>query len=131
MFVWVELSLHDYPLLFKLWSMSHIFLQKDNITILGDIYEYPINKMKGLEIESTIIQKALMLQIILVINWKQKIARVNYDLDENYELITYYPWNDLTEFINAIGYDISDLSLRNEIYKAKEDNLPYNEQEKL
>ena len=49
--------------------MSHIFLQKDNITILGDVYSYDIknydNKKNLIE---TITQKVVMLQIIIVVN---------------------------------------------------------------
>lgn len=106
--------------------MSMIFLQKDNITILGDIYEYPINQMDWEKIKKTIIRKALMIQIILVVNWKQKVHRTNYDLDDNLELISWNEWNELSEFIKSIWYDISEFSMRNWLEKAKEYDLPYN-----
>jgi hypothetical protein len=48
--------------------MSNIFLQKDNITILGDIYNYPIHKHEDNICVETITQKAVMLQVILVVN---------------------------------------------------------------
>ena len=116
--------------------MSHIFLQKDNITILGDVYEYPINKHDNNNIcIETITQKAVQLQLILVVNGKQRLFRTNFDLEwytrivhdwseweSNWslQLKDYNTWNTLREFLETIWYDI-DFSITNEIEKTKED----------
>jgi len=110
--------------------MSHIFLQKDNITITGDVYEYPIYKQdeNNICIETT-TQKAVMLQIILVVNWKQRLFRTKFDLkwytrvvhdwsewesNPSLKLKDYTNWNTLKEFLETIWYDI-DFNLQEQI----------------
>jgi len=120
--------LHDYPLLFKLWSMSNIFLQKDNITILGDVYEYPINRYDNEnKLIETITQKAVMLQIILVVNWKQRLFITNYDLEKSdireLDLKDYNSWNDLKEFLITIWYDLEWFNIWNKIYESIEEDI--------
>mgnify|MGYP006995914126 CR=1 FL=1 len=96
--------------------MSHIFLQKDNITNLGDVYEYPINKHDNNNIcIETITQKAVQLQIILVVHdWSE------WESNWSLQLKDYNTWNTLREFLETIWYDI-DFSITNEIEKTKED----------
>lgn len=101
--------------------MSNIFLQKDNITILGDIRDYSIESNPNVETVikkafiETVIKKALLLQIIIVINWKQKIFKVSLDLENNpktaldnwsLKLKDYTNWYILRDFLETIGYDI-------------------------
>jgi len=116
--------------------MSNIFLQKDNITILGDVYNYPINKYdKEEKLIETITQKAVMLQIILVVNWKQRLFRTNYDLEAytrtsvnnsmwescwDLWLKDYHSWNDLREFLITIWYDLQEFNITNAIELTKE-----------
>ena len=118
--------------------MSHIFLQKDNITILCDAYQYPIHKHDENNIcVETINQKAVMLQIILVVNWKQRLFRTNFDLEwysrivhdwsrwENnpsLKLKSYYEWNVLKEFLETIWYDI-DFNLTEKIELSQKDEI--------
>lgn len=118
--------------------MSNIFLQKDNITILGDVYSYDIknydNKKNLIE---TITQKAVMLQIIIVVNWKQRIFKTNLDLEwykrivhdwsrwENnpsLKLKDYSNWNTLKEFLETIWYDI-DFNLSEKIELSQKDEI--------
>ena len=118
--------------------MSHIFLQKDNITILGDVYEYPIHKHDENNIcIETITQKTLMLQVILVVNWKQRLFRANFDLEwytrivhdwseweSNWslQLKDYTNWYILKEFLEIIWYDI-DFNLTEKIELSQNDNI--------
>ena len=80
-------------------AMSNILQEEDNITILGDLYNYPVyHKEKVAE-----DREAILLQIIIVVNGKQKIFRTNYDIDrENKRLKDYSAWNDLTSFMFCI-----------------------------
>ena len=89
--------------------MSHILQQQDNITILGDIYEYPTyNCAIEWEKEFSGNRKALLLQIIINVNGKQKIFRTNYELLENEsELKDYEAWANIIDFIEAIWYEIN------------------------
>jgi len=105
--------------------MSHIFLQKDNISILWDIYEYPVTNYEWEKPVLVRKQKAIILQIVLVVNWKQKIYRVTYDLDDKLELLDYKPFYDLRDFLIEIWYDIESFSMKNSIESTKEDDLPY------
>ena len=129
--------MHDYPLFFKLWSMSHIFLQKDNITILGDVYSYPIYKHEDNICVETITQKAVMLQIIIVVNWKQRLYKCNFDLEwysrivhdlsmwENnpsLKLKDYTSWYILKEFLETIWYDV-DFNLSEKIELSLNDEI--------
>ena len=124
-------------LFFKLWSMSKIFLQKDNITILGDIYDYPIYKYDKKEILiETITQKAVILQIVLTINWKQKLYRKNYDLKAYSRITTDWSewecstnlelkdnsWYDLEEFLIEMWYPLQDFDISEEIEKVKSED---------
>ena len=118
--------------------MSHIFLQKDNITILGDVYDYDIKNYDNKEnLLETITQKAVMLQIILVVNWKQRLFRTNFDLEwykrivhnwsgwENnpsLELKDYTSWYILKEFLETIWYDI-DFNLSEKIKLSQNDEI--------
>ena len=127
-----------YPLFFKLWSMSHIFLQKDNITILGDVYKYSVNNYDNdHKLIETITQKAVMLQIILVVNWKQRLFRTNFDLEwysriahdlsrwENnwsLQLKDYTNWYILKEFLEVIWYDI-DFNLTEKIELSQKEEI--------
>lgn len=115
--------------------MSHIFLQKDNITILWDTYSYSIkNHDREWVLLEEISQRAVMLQIILLVNWKQRLYRVKFDLEaytrtaENEseaiwgcQLKNYNEWNNLREFLITIWYDISEMSITSEIEKAEQE----------
>lgn len=116
--------------------MSHIFYQKDNITILGDVYEYPIYQYDENNIcIETVTQKTVMLQIILVVNWKQRLFRTNFDLqwytrvvhdwsewesNPSLKLKDYSNWNTLKEFLETIWYDI-DFNLQEQIELSQKD----------
>lgn len=118
--------------------MSHIFLQKDNITILGDVYDYPINKYDNEnKLIETITQKAVMLQIIIVVNWKQRLFRTNFDLEwytrivhdwsewesnSSLKLKDYNNWLVLKEFLETIWYDI-DFNLSEKIELSQNDEI--------
>lgn len=117
--------------------MSHIFLEKDNITILWDVYSYPIrNHDKKGKLLEEISQKAVMLQIILLVNWKQRLFRVNFDLEAytrkseneaeccpNMDLKNYNEWYNIREFLISIWYDIAEMNIASEIEKTQEENL--------
>lgn len=116
--------------------MSHIFLQKDNITILGDVYEYPIHKHDENNIcIETITQKTVMLQVILVVNWKQRLfwfrtdlqwySRIVHDWSEwenspSLKLKDYNTWNVLKEFLETIWYEV-DFNLQEQIDLSQKD----------
>ena len=118
--------------------MSHIFLQKDNITILGDVYSYPHNKYDNKnKLIETIEEKAIQIQIILVVNWKQRIFRTNFELEwykrivhdwsswENnpsLKLKDYSSWNTLKEFLETIWYDI-DFNLSEKIELSQKEEI--------
>jgi hypothetical protein len=101
--------------------MSNIFLQKDNITILWDVYDYPIHKETAI---TPMFQKCLLLQIIITINWKQKNFQTNYDLEkvwENLQLMSYNynSWNNLRDFLLAVWYEI-DFSITEKIQLSEQ-----------
>jgi len=85
--------------------MSHILQQEDNITILGDIYEYPIYKWDTEEVKEK--RTAIHLQIIIVVNGKQKIFRTNYDVNvKDKWLVDYESWYNLSQFLESIWYNV-------------------------
>ena len=89
--------------------MSHIFLQKDNITILGDVYSYSHNKYDNEnKLIETIEEKAVQIQIILVVNWKQRLYRTNYELelDELWKRLV------LKKYLNQIKKLMNKLNLQ-------------------
>ena len=118
--------------------MSHIFLQKDNITILGDVYDYDIKNYDNKEnLLETITQKAVMLQIILVVNWKQRLFRTNFDLEWysriahdwskwecnwSLKLKDYTNWYILKEFLETIWYEL-DFNLSEKIELSQNDEI--------
>ena len=102
--------------------MSTILQQQDNITILGDIYEYPTYDC-AIEGKKEFIEniKALLLQIIINVNGKQKIFRTNYDILKNEsELRNYEAWYNIAEFMEAIWYEI-DFDICDKIHEMLED----------
>ena len=127
-----------YPLFFKLWSMSNVFLQKDNITILGDVYSYPHNKYDNEnKLIETIEEKAIQLQIILVVNWKQRLFKANFELEWykrivhdrseweinwSLQLKDYTNWYILKEFLEVIWYDI-DFNLTEKIELSQKEEI--------
>ena len=112
--------------------MSHIFLQKDNITILGDIYDYPKYTLwENEKVLDTKQQKCLFLQIIITVNGKQKVFKINFDLEltwnkcsewqeleEYYEIENWIAFDNLFNFIESIWYDISDFNIEQKIKEA-------------
>jgi hypothetical protein len=75
----------------------------------------------------------VMLQVILVVNWKQKLFRTSFDLqwysrivhdwsgwESNWslKLKSYHEWNILKEFIETIWYELDfNLSESIELYQ--------------
>ena len=95
--------------------MSNILQKSDNLTILWDLYNYP---MRDINSWSLIENKtAILLQIIITVNGKQKLFNTNYEIDlENGWIKDYSSWNDLLDFLNAIWYEVN-FNIHDEINK--------------
>lgn len=97
--------------------MSRILLQKDNITISGEIH------WAWIEPDWTGIKTYfLKLTFILLVNWKQKVWWTNYELEQYirnldrtkyYWLKSYYAWNDIKDFLQTLWYDLEDCNINN------------------